>query len=595
MPFYIRKSVSAGPFRFNFSKGGLGVSVGVKGLRIGTGPRGHYIHAGRGGLYYRATLGSAGGKKPSAAPNRPVPRAEDSGVVMVEVDSGDVMQMRDESFSELLDEINSKTAQVRMSAALAWTAIVSGALGGLASGGPGLLLCALAAPGWAIGRWFDSYRRSTVLYYDLEGDAEAAYNQLVQGFETMNGCAGKWHIEAGGAIQSLAAWKRNAGASHLVNRKATTLAYNLPSVIKSNVTPPAIHVGRQIMFFMPDVVFIQDGKRIGVVGYSDLRIRWQDSRFIETERVPSDARIVDHTWKHPNKSGGPDRRFKDNRQIPVCLYESVHFQSDSGVNELVEFSRTGITASFADGCRKLGSLPRERKIAIPAPTQNEEVEVVPTAEQPRNRRAFRTVAWLVLGLFVGLPVVGMIFGSEQTSSTSGSSPVSVKTSAGSSDVAPANSSPPTAYVPLSHEIRANAGLPAAPAKSPDVATGGGVVEAGSVAAAAPVAEQQEARSASDTPNTSAVGYTSTAVNLRKGPSTRHAIVSVIQKGVRVSVLKTEGNWSHVLVGEDFIGWMANSTISITSTLAVTDRGKPLATGSRTNRYDRELDKPSGAF
>ncbi|MFW8645427.1 DUF4236 domain-containing protein [Rhizobium beringeri] len=35
MPFYIRKSISAGPFRFNFSKGGVGVSVGVKGLRVG--------------------------------------------------------------------------------------------------------------------------------------------------------------------------------------------------------------------------------------------------------------------------------------------------------------------------------------------------------------------------------------------------------------------------------------------------------------------------------------------------------------------------------------------------------------------------------
>jgi len=43
MPFYIRKSVSAGPFRFNFSKGGVGVSVGVKGLRVRTGPRGHYV------------------------------------------------------------------------------------------------------------------------------------------------------------------------------------------------------------------------------------------------------------------------------------------------------------------------------------------------------------------------------------------------------------------------------------------------------------------------------------------------------------------------------------------------------------------------
>lgn len=57
MGFYIRKSVSAGPFRFNLSRSGLGVSVGVKGFRIGSGPRGNYVHMGRGGLYYRASLG----------------------------------------------------------------------------------------------------------------------------------------------------------------------------------------------------------------------------------------------------------------------------------------------------------------------------------------------------------------------------------------------------------------------------------------------------------------------------------------------------------------------------------------------------------
>ncbi|WP_442920269.1 DUF4236 domain-containing protein [Mesorhizobium sp. WSM4935] len=30
MGFYVRKSVSAGPFLFNFSSGGVGVSVGVR-------------------------------------------------------------------------------------------------------------------------------------------------------------------------------------------------------------------------------------------------------------------------------------------------------------------------------------------------------------------------------------------------------------------------------------------------------------------------------------------------------------------------------------------------------------------------------------
>jgi hypothetical protein len=56
MGFYIRKAFQFGPLRLNLSKGGLGISAGVKGLRIGTGPRGTYLHAGRGGLYVREYL-----------------------------------------------------------------------------------------------------------------------------------------------------------------------------------------------------------------------------------------------------------------------------------------------------------------------------------------------------------------------------------------------------------------------------------------------------------------------------------------------------------------------------------------------------------
>jgi hypothetical protein len=38
MGFYIRKSVSVGPFRFNLSKSGIGVSTGIMGFRVGSGP-----------------------------------------------------------------------------------------------------------------------------------------------------------------------------------------------------------------------------------------------------------------------------------------------------------------------------------------------------------------------------------------------------------------------------------------------------------------------------------------------------------------------------------------------------------------------------
>ncbi len=548
MPFYIRKSVSAGPFRFNFSKGGVGVSVGVKGLRIGTGPRGHYIHAGRGGLYYRATLGNAGRSRPVASPQQqPLPPQatfQNDDVAMVEIESGDVMHMQDESFSELLSEINSKAAQTRMSAALAWTAIVIGVLAGFATGSPGLLFCIFALPGYAIGSWFDSYRRTTVLYYDLEGDAEASYNKLAAGFDGLNGCAAKWHIEAGGAVQSLTAWKRNAGASHLVNRKATTLAYKLPAVIKSNVNPPALHVGKQIMFFMPDIVLVQDGSRVGAVNYADLNVRWQDSRFIETERVPSDARIVDHTWAHPNKSGGPDRRFKNNRQIPICLYEAMHFTSSSGVNELVEFSRTGVAAAFAEGCRMLGALPRGRTSpALPPPSANDVAAVVPVPATEPKRGSLKVAVLAVLGIIIGLPVLAFVVGSDKKEAESVLPPALV------AEISETVSAAEKKDI-LSSEPKVN--------PAPETAT----------AVETPVAVTDAKVSTPNPPETIAlqnpdkptVRITKTAVNLREGPGTSFPVLTVVHKGMEVAVLEIKAGWSRVRVGTDTLGWMANSTM-----------------------------------
>ena len=60
MPWGFRRSLRiAGPLRLNFSKSGLGLSLGVPGLHIGKGPRGSYVRAGLPGtgIYYRKSRG----------------------------------------------------------------------------------------------------------------------------------------------------------------------------------------------------------------------------------------------------------------------------------------------------------------------------------------------------------------------------------------------------------------------------------------------------------------------------------------------------------------------------------------------------------
>src|SRR4051794_39731464 len=62
MGWSFRKSIRVAPgIRLNLSKGGAGLSGGIKGFRVGFGPRGTQVSAGRDGIYYRKQLGGGGG------------------------------------------------------------------------------------------------------------------------------------------------------------------------------------------------------------------------------------------------------------------------------------------------------------------------------------------------------------------------------------------------------------------------------------------------------------------------------------------------------------------------------------------------------
>jgi hypothetical protein len=116
MGFYIRKSISAGPFRFNLSRTGVGMSVGVKGFRVGRSPRGNYVHMGRGGLYYSASLGGVGRSLGSGRrdPNPVLPAqpfvAVDS---LTPVETGNILEMVPTNGSDIVEQINEKLGRMR--------------------------------------------------------------------------------------------------------------------------------------------------------------------------------------------------------------------------------------------------------------------------------------------------------------------------------------------------------------------------------------------------------------------------------------------------------------------------------------------------
>lgn len=357
MSLYIRKYVKVGPLRFNLSKSGIGVSGGVRGLRVGTGPRGNYVHMGRGGLYYRKSLGSGHVAEPLAAsPTNvtPTPVPSDD-VVVEEIESVSVLSLSDSCSADLLSEIRQKQKRIRLFP-LSAIASVIGLVALLLADQPlwffGVMAAVLLAVNFYV-QWRDDLRKSVVVFYDLDELAESVFSKFHEWFDHLARCACVWHVSASGKVRDQ---KYHAGAGTLVQRSRITPRKASLPFLRTNIDVPQIEVGKQTLAFLPDRLLVFEGKNVGAVSYSDLAVDVSQTNFVEEGGVPADSQVVGQTWKYVNKKGGPDRRFKDNRQLPIALYEEIHFKSPTGLNELIQVSRIGVGDGLESAIRSVGSL-----------------------------------------------------------------------------------------------------------------------------------------------------------------------------------------------------------------------------------------------
>src|ERR1700722_8662024 len=92
MGFFFRKAVRYGPIRLNFSKSGVGASVGVKGFRVTAPARGTtYVTASSHGFYYRQPLSVRPGARPE--PPRAEPQPSHSSSPSSAVPTADISQL----------------------------------------------------------------------------------------------------------------------------------------------------------------------------------------------------------------------------------------------------------------------------------------------------------------------------------------------------------------------------------------------------------------------------------------------------------------------------------------------------------------------
>lgn len=375
MGLYLRKSVTVGPLRFNLSKGGVGVSAGVKGFRVGTGPRGNYVHMGAGGIYYRATIPSASprlrastptgagrpvfGTPPAIPPLHQPPSTSHTHGPMVDINSADATTIVDSSSQALLDELNAKKQKWRLWPGIAALSVVVFLIAA-ANQAPNwalVVLAILGGGGIVVTHLKDQLRKTVVLMYELDEPMEQALEALHAGASALASASAAWHVASHARVFDQ---KYHAGAGTVVDRKLTRFIKAPPPFVETNIQTFAVNVGAQTLHFFPDRVLIYDSNGVGAVSYQGLQVLVSSKQFVEQEAVPSDATVIGRTWRYVNKNGGPDRRFKDNREIPVCQYEQVALRSDTGLNELLQVSRLGAAADFASAIARLSRImPKE--------------------------------------------------------------------------------------------------------------------------------------------------------------------------------------------------------------------------------------------
>ncbi|WP_426765032.1 TerB N-terminal domain-containing protein [Pseudarthrobacter sp. 1G09] len=383
MGFYVRKSLKAGPFRFNLSKSGLGVSAGVPGFRVRSGPRGNYVRMGAGGVYYQTSL-SAGSRtnQPAQIPGPESFSLPASSEVVFEDQRGaDVQSLAPTSSDDLVQQLNDAARRRPLTR---WVVIALLVLG-LVTMPFGLFVWLLGVPvaWWVVLR--DRASRSVVIFYDVNDEHASQFQSLVDAGHALGKSQKLWRINQSGVLQTGHQQKLNAGAGALVKRSVASLTHSGPKELVTNIAVPGVAADGTAMYFLPDRVLLADKGAFTDIGYDSLRVHDRQTTFVESPgKPPSDAVQVGTTWQYVNKKGGPDRRFKNNPVLPIMKYTELELDTPHGFRWVLQVSNAESAAHFAGELRSGTAIRPGSAIPVAPP-------VSPVPELPPSPPALRPV------------------------------------------------------------------------------------------------------------------------------------------------------------------------------------------------------------
>ncbi|HEJ9029286.1 TPA: DUF4236 domain-containing protein [Serratia marcescens] len=197
--------------------------------------------------------------------------------------------------------------------------------------------------------WEDSTK--IAITFESSDASQRAYDAMIRAFDVLKSSVKKWDITADKAVDQFA---ERTLATRSVNRHPVAFDFSSTDLIQ--FTGRAMRFenanGDDILLYPGVAVMPRADGAFALIDLRELQISAEPRGFHEEDGVPSDASIAGHTWAKTNKNGSPDRRFKDNYQIPICIYGNITFQSQTGVTEEYMVSNADAAQAFAEAVKR---------------------------------------------------------------------------------------------------------------------------------------------------------------------------------------------------------------------------------------------------
>lgn len=181
--------------------------------------------------------------------------------------------------------------------------------------------------------------------YDVAG-IKQQYSNFVSSFIGLTSSCKIWDV-----TMTQRNYETKAAASTSISRNE--VRFSLAGIDMIRCSEQSLYVenynGGDFYFYPNFIIYFKSKDDIAIIDYSELFLQFTESRFLEERKdIPTDTQVVGETWYRVNKDGSSDRRFVDNYKIPIVSYGSLHFKTESGINEVFYISDVKKAKHFAE-------------------------------------------------------------------------------------------------------------------------------------------------------------------------------------------------------------------------------------------------------